>query len=108
MILRLCALLIATMGASAVCIAAEDAGGWSQELLISFDRDSLPQNMTENNTKAAIVPHEGRRAMRVDFEQVDWPNVFFTPPDQVGTKSYACRMSMSRRSSSGNGDSGPR
>ena len=54
-----------------------------EALVVSFDRDTLPANMKQNNVEARIVPFEGRRAMRVDFGVVDWPNVFFTPPEGV-------------------------
>jgi len=57
--------------------APEDA------VFLSFDRASLPENMRENNVSASVVPHGGRKAMQVDFQEVDWPNVFFEPPEGV-------------------------
>ena len=50
-------------------------------VLVSFDRASLPENMRRNDAAAAMVAHKGRRAMRVKFHEVDWPNVFFTPSE---------------------------
>jgi len=48
-------------------------------VLMTFDAEALPPNMTQNNVEAEIVAHKGRRAMAVHFQKVDWPNVFFTP-----------------------------
>ena len=52
-------------------------------VFMSFDRESLPEIMKQNDVAAGIVPHEGGRAMRVHFHKVDWPNVFFEPPEGV-------------------------
>ena len=51
-----------------------------QTLFLSFDREDLPPGMKQNDVDARIVPHEGKRAMEVQFHVVDYPNVFFTPP----------------------------
>lgn len=48
--------------------------------LVDFSKPSLPENMKRNNTSAQLVTRDGRRMMQVDFQAVDWPNVFFTPP----------------------------
>ena len=53
-----------------------------ETVLMSFDRAGLPENMKQNNTVAAVVKHKKRRALEVQFQQVDWPNVFFTPADK--------------------------
>ena len=58
-----------------------------ETVFISFNRRSLPSNMTQNNVDAKIVRHKGKRAMQVDFHVVDWPNVFFAPP--VGTWDWS-------------------
>jgi hypothetical protein len=52
-------------------------------VLVSFDQAALPGDMKQNDVEARIVRHKGRRAMRVKFHPVDWPNVFFTPPEGV-------------------------
>jgi len=62
-------------------IAAGSPPGGGVENLVDFAGGSLPPNMKLNNTSAQIVKRDGRRVLRVDFEAVDWPNVFFTPPD---------------------------
>ena len=49
----------------------------------SFDRDSLPSNMVQNNVDAVLVPHGEGRALQVHFKQVDWPNVYFTAAERT-------------------------
>lgn len=49
--------------------------------LFSFDDRVFPKNMVQNNTKAGVVIRDSGGALEVHFERVDWPNVFFTPPE---------------------------
>jgi len=66
----------------AAILAGPSAGGDSRAA-VRIDGDSLPPNMTQNNSRAEIVEWHGKPVMRVDFDRVDWPNVFFKAPDGV-------------------------
>ncbi|NIA13121.1 MAG: hypothetical protein GWP08_03495 [Nitrospiraceae bacterium] len=65
----------------AVGAAVGELDGLKETVFIRLDGEALPPNMTQNNTEATMVPYGGRRAMQVDFARVDWPNVFFAPPE---------------------------
>ena len=72
------------------------AGGPEGEtLLFSFDKAVKPDNLIEHNAKVEMVRQQGRYEMKVDFEQVDWPNVFFTPPQGVWDWSRYAGMKVS-------------
>lgn len=43
-----------------------------------YDFESgLPANLVLHNTRVALVPHHDSTTLRVEFENVDWPNVYF-------------------------------
>ena len=73
MILITCGLFISAVTYSASSVTQQET------VPISFERSSLPDGIKPNNAAALVVRHDGRNAMRVDFEQVDWPNVSFAP-----------------------------
>jgi len=49
------------------------------KVFLSFDRSTLPPNMAQHDSMAQMISHRGGHAMKVDFQKVDWPNVYFTP-----------------------------
>ncbi|MCX5758273.1 MAG: beta-galactosidase, partial [Candidatus Hydrogenedentes bacterium] len=73
--------MAAVWGLVAMALASTGcpAPGSTSEL-VSFENGSLPENMQQHNAVASIVKRDGRQMMQVDFQVVDWPNVFFTPP----------------------------
>ncbi|MBP6964377.1 MAG: hypothetical protein KBC96_08230 [Armatimonadetes bacterium] len=48
---------------------------------VTLSPSALPGNMAQVNTEAAPTTKDGRTALRVRFNKVDWPNVYFTPPE---------------------------
>jgi len=63
-------------------------------VILSFDGGDLPDNMAQHDVAARMIPLEGRRAMQVDFQVVDWPNVFFTPPGGVWDWSHYAGLAV--------------
>lgn len=49
--------------------------------LVDFGAESLPEWVVTHHAAMERVPHGGGHARRIDFERVDWPNVFFRAPD---------------------------
>ena len=70
----LCVLMVAG-------VAGAETSGLKETVFLALDGETAPSNMTRNNVKATMIPHGERRAMRVDYAQVDWPNVYFEPPE---------------------------
>ena len=59
---------------TAVAVGAEDRS------IESFESASLPENLVLNHVTVDHVEHDGSHALEVRFEEVDWPNVYFTAP----------------------------
>lgn len=41
--------------------------------------EELPSNLICNNTVAGLTKQDGKPCIRVRFNRVDWPNIYFTP-----------------------------
>jgi len=52
-------------------------------LVVRFDDQLPPPNMSQNSARAEMIEWHGRRVMRVSFDRVDWPNVFFRAPNET-------------------------
>lgn len=55
----------------------------TSRVIVPISMTGLPKNMAQNNVAAQVFSFEGKPALRVDYQVVDWPNVFFTPPQDV-------------------------
>lgn len=55
--------------------------GLSNETVVeSFEGESIPPNIRQNNVAASLTQTEKGKALDVAFSKASWPNVFFTPP----------------------------
>jgi len=57
------------------------AAAEKSDLFIDFGKQELPAVLTENHVTAKPASHKRDRVLQVDFGQVEWPNVYFTPRD---------------------------
>lgn len=60
----------------------------------TFDAGELPPNMTQNHVTAEVVRQEQGAALRVEFQPVDWPNVYFAAPSGVWDWSAAAGLAV--------------
>ncbi len=77
---------------SLALVAAAPAAG--SETVVSFADGRKPDRMQEHHVRTELVEHDGSRALRVDFQVTDWPNVFFRPPGQVWDWSAAAGIAV--------------
>ena len=66
------------------------SGPDQETILMAFNKSAKPSCLTEHHTKAEMIRQKNGYALKVDFEQVDWPNVFVTaPPNHWDWSRYA-------------------
>jgi hypothetical protein len=64
-------------GALGLCAGGTAA---TTEPVVSFAAGAIPPNLVRNSIETQVIEHEGKPALRVDFQVTAWPNVFFTAP----------------------------
>jgi Beta-galactosidase len=62
-------------------VAAEGLPMANETVIESFGGTDLPPNLVRHNVDVKLVPRGDAQGLQVDFQVVDWPNVFFQGPE---------------------------